>query len=222
MKETDWLNNIDPMAMLGCLRHRAKARKLRLFACACCREIWHRLTDERSRRAVEVAERFADGLAPSADLAAASTAAGRAIHDPDTRPPYPASQAAAYAAWASAFSAACHVAGLSADADQAGNPAQARAGQSRLLRCVFGNPFHSLPPLKASLLTQNDGLMVNLAQATYDNRVMPAGTLDPPRLGVLADALEDVGADDQLAAHLRGPGPHVRGCHVIDLLLNKE
>lgn len=49
------------------------------------------------------------------------------------------------------------------------------------------------------------------------------GTLDPLRLAVLADALEEAGCTDEvILRHLRGPGPHVRGCHVLDLLLGKE
>jgi hypothetical protein len=43
------------------------------------------------------------------------------------------------------------------------------------------------------------------------------------RLAVLADALEEAGcADADILSHLRGPGPHVRGCWVVDLLLGKE
>ena len=65
--------------------------------------------------------------------------------------------------------------------------------------------------------------MVALAQAAYDERELPAGTLDTARLGVLADALEESGCDQaDLLAHLRGPGPHVRGCWAVDLLLGKE
>ena len=41
-------------------------------------------------------------------------------------------------------------------------------------------------------------------------------------LPILADALEDAGCSDQdLLDHLRGPGPHVRGCWVVDALLCK-
>jgi hypothetical protein len=36
---------------------------LRRFACWCARQVWHLLTDERSRHAVETAERFCDGKA---------------------------------------------------------------------------------------------------------------------------------------------------------------
>jgi hypothetical protein len=42
------------------------------------------------------------------------------------------------------------------------------------------------------------------------------------RLPILADALEDAGCDDgDLLAHLRGDGPHVRGCWALDLVLER-
>jgi hypothetical protein len=64
--------------------------------------------------------------------------------------------------------------------------------------------------------------VLNLVQAAYDNRLLPSGLLDTARLAVLADALEEVGCTDpHILSHLRGPGPHVRGCHLVDLLLGK-
>ena len=54
-----------------------------------------------------------------------------------------------------------------------------------------------------------------LARGVYDDRAFD-------RLPVLADALDDAGcANADLLAHLRGPGPHVRGCWAVDLLLGK-
>jgi hypothetical protein len=61
-----------------------------------------------------------------------------------------------------------------------------------------------------------------LAEAIYEERAMPAGTLDSGQLAVLADALEEVGADAELIGHLREPGPHVRGCWVVDLLTGRQ
>jgi hypothetical protein len=56
----------------------------------------------------------------------------------------------------------------------------------------------------------------------YDERELPSCHLDAARLAVLADMLEEAGCTDPLLlGHLRGPGPHLRGCWAVDLLLGK-
>ena len=63
---------------------------------------------------------------------------------------------------------------------------------------------------------------LGLAQAAFAER-QPDGTLDPVRLGVLSDALEEAGCTDEaILSHLRGPGPHVRGCWALDLVLGRN
>jgi hypothetical protein len=85
------------------------------------------------------------------------------------------------------------------------------------LRDVIGNPFRPVT-VPAACLTPT---VVSLAQAAYEHRVLPAGELEPARLAVLSDALEEAGGAPELLEHLRGPGPHVRGCHLLDLLRGK-
>ena len=88
-----------------------------------------------------------------------------------------------------------------------------------LLRCIFGNPFRFVV-LDDKWLTPT---VVSIAHAAYDNRILPAASMDPERLAVLSDALEEAGCDDSdILDHLRSPGPHVRGCWVLDLVLGKQ
>jgi hypothetical protein len=61
MTEAEWLTCDDPTPMVALLGGQASERLLRLFACACCRRVWHLLDDQRLRSAVELAERMAVG-----------------------------------------------------------------------------------------------------------------------------------------------------------------
>jgi hypothetical protein len=75
MTEPEWLGCTDLFAVLYQAHGKISPRKLRLFAVACCRRIEHLLTDLRSREALAVAERHADGLADEAHRALAADAA---------------------------------------------------------------------------------------------------------------------------------------------------
>ena len=84
-----------------------------------------------------------------------------------------------------------------------------------LLDEIVGNPFRP-SVIDPVWLSWNDGTVRKLAGCIYSDRAFE-------RLPILADALEDAGCDSaDILSHCRGPGPHVRGCWVIDLLLGKE
>ncbi len=77
-----------------------------------------------------------------------------------------------------------------------------------------------MPP---AVLAWSEGTVRRIAEGAYEGRQLPAGTLDTGRLAILADALLDAGCDDEeLIAHCRSAGPHVRGCWAIDLISVRE
>jgi hypothetical protein len=72
MTESEWWRSADPKPMLDFLAGKLSYRKLWLFACGCCRRHPGLLADARCRRAVEVAERYADRQASHEELQDAS------------------------------------------------------------------------------------------------------------------------------------------------------
>jgi hypothetical protein len=201
-------------------------RKVLLFQVACCRRIWH-LAPADCRAVVELAESRADGEAAYEDVAAACDAKDDSydlvreiVGKFDSWEPW--------GYWDEVVSKAAMAEGGAAS-DQVSEPHKlgafnlaygaAEKSQADLLRDLLGNPHH-LPELDPSWLTPT---VVNLASVAYQERSLPSGELDPARLSVLADALEDAGCTDpDLLGHLRSPGPHVRGCWALDLILGKE
>jgi hypothetical protein len=96
---------------------------------------------------------------------------------------------------------------------------QCEANMAEMLREITGYPFRPIT-INSTCLTPT---VINLATTAYDERAFPSGEIDTARLEILADALEDAGCDNQdILEHLRSPGPHVRGCHLLDLILGKE
>ena len=232
MTEAGWLAGAEPWPLVLHLAPwsqagsgRAGDRKLRLWGCGCVRRVWDRVTDPASRAAVEVAERFSDGLATPRELKAAWRAAdgvAKRLLAPSGRWGRD-EQVAANAALAAYYSATANVKGSAVGAYGSAAGVIYHAGtrpeylaelaaQAGLVRCVFGNPFRPVvvdPDWRTATV-------LAVAEAIYADRKWD-------RLSVLADALEDAGCTDpDVIGHCRGDGPHARGCWVVDLALGRN
>ncbi len=226
MDESAWITSTDPTAMLAHARGMglgpgqpfASDRRLRLFACACCRASWH-LFGNSARRAIGLAEAHADGKVSIGQVQAAC----------EIIPPA-----------GGALSAIAHnevrmlcwqadiVAMRIADPGHAIPPEQKAA----LLREIVGNPLRPvvLPAVRVPCPDCPEGEpdencddcggsgwvsescpwitppVLAIARTIYEERRFEDGA-------VLADALEEVGCDnDDLLMHLRGR-EKCRDCH---------
>jgi hypothetical protein len=226
MEEAAWLTCNDPNAMLEVVSTRATNRKLRLFVVAFARLVWDTIPDEEGRTVLLEAERHADGLTGSERLHAYHSQWYRFWLPDQTTPEeqewfrspenltvvhvlrlmtYPASwlrKLHQHSTWTESVASLHHFV-------------------PPLFREIFGNPTQPVT-IDSSWLTWQSGTIPKLAQTIYEDR-LPSGQFDATRLAILADALEECGCCDKvILEHLRGPGPHVRGCFVIDAILGKS
>lgn len=231
MTEAEWLDSTDPTPMLAFVQGKASHRQLRLLAVACCLRIW-RLLPVACKNLNNVQERYADGLVTTPEYQAAwdlaETEALAADRDPPDTLTYatastgvsnpPTIPSATSCLDTAASAAACAGAENAQDDEYDATYetawTQERHEQVRLIREIFGNPFRPVS-VNPSWLTWNDGTVVKIAQSIYDDRAYD-------RLPVLADALAEAGCHDaDILGHCCNPGPHVRGCWVVDLLTRR-
>jgi hypothetical protein len=247
MTEKEWLDCEDPTPMLEFLRGKVSDRKMRLFAVACCRRIWHLLTDERSRLAVNAVEQFADELASQDEILRAEALAS------------------------AVETALVHAAKLGDDADDwawdilLDGCAAANAVQTCFASDYWSGKYtvywfaqqavaHAESPLRYEMGHRKDTpgrararaaegiaqsriirdifcnpfrpVTVEASWLTSDVLTLAEGIYQDrafDRMPILADALQDAGCDnDEMLNHCRQPGEHVRGCWAVDLLLGNE
>ena len=217
MTERGWLRakTIGPLQVWCVNRRKREPRRERLFACACCRRLWDQLNDPRSRFAIEASEDFADGVIDKPALARARREATRATlvapHLFDA--PEQASQLLCNLHPDDVFSSTPARVLSTMSHFRLRAMRKEQAAQASLLRDIFGNPFR---PVSFSPNWRTD-TAVSLARQMYESRQFGA-------VPILADALQDAGCDNpDILDHCRDTTlTHVRGCWVVDLVLNKS
>ncbi len=217
MTEADWLACHDHSAMITFLKGQGvdSYRKYRLLLVAYCRTFLPELlVDEQTRHVIEVAEGYADESVDKTELARAKRLALKTV-EKRLRLEFAVRSVTHGLPMREAidFPYFCLRPWRGSNYNRP-TPSQRRM-LGQLIRDIFGNPFRPVG-LDPAWLTWHDGLLVFMARQIYDSR-------DFADMPVLADALEEAGCtDSSILGHLRGPGPHVRGCWVIDLLIGKE
>jgi hypothetical protein len=242
MTEEEWLACEDLKKMMEFAGLRCSNRRLQLFAAGCCMRFWDFL-GQSVQEAVIAAEKHADGLLKDEDLEVISQKATQ--HFESRKQEFEPSQkwsldyelagpavaiyitsrqanlltyltectrrlsaAIASSRTASESSSKKNHKLIKRNADHAALVEMET--QISLLRDIF--PFHPIT-LSPSWLTST---VVYLANQMYESRDFSA-------MPILADALQDASCDNpQILEHCRGPGPHVRGCFVLDACLGKS
>jgi hypothetical protein len=231
MTETKWLAGRTSRTMLDFLRGRLSERKLRLIGCACARPLTSRLKLVECLTALDLVENMAGGSAGAAEVAECARLAAeleRFWRDAQARIP------SRYRNFtAKCVAGAVYKLAVEPDRDLPDgservheNVAEAleelcatwtsaskeRLRQAAVVREIVGNPFRPVafvPAWRTSDVT-------NIARRVYASRDFSA-------MPILADALQDAGCDStDILDHCRGPGTHVRGCWVVDLVLGRE
>ncbi len=192
MKESEWLAETDDPYRMLNFLRKRVSSRKAKLFACACFRLRRPRLKKWEQKIVDVAERHADGLASEAELK-------QAEEDSVGR------SAVAWVTLTKDYWTAV-------EAARAAGEWRDEAIQCSLVRDLFGNPFRA-PALNPAW---HNSSVRGVAQAIYDERRFGD-------LPVLADALEEAGCTEaKILAHCRGPGPHARGCWVLDLILGKS
>jgi len=212
MTESEWMSSEEPTEMLKWIKGKAKDRRLRLFAVACCRWAWEWIQPQTNRQIVEEVEESIDRLFGDAEMSlAAMRSFEGSIHVEDLL----VRDLAACDSWEAANSVAFRVSRVCWNEDEESWTKGYKA-VSTIAREVFGNPFIRIP-FDASWRSP---AVVSAATAAFESRLLPSGILVRDRVLELAEALVLEGCKDrEILDHLRESDGHVRGCWAVELAL---
>jgi hypothetical protein len=249
MTEAEWgaCQNVHEMLQWLHARGEPNERRLRLFVVNCLRKVLHLFEGRACQAALEIIEQHVEGQATNEQLSRVAADLDQAY--PDVLRTAGVLQAEVFegvcnaasaeiwsgpnavdnAADAATMEAARHLPeseGLQDPSWEAAIQvirASIRKEQCDCLRDLYGPlPFREVR-IDPTWLAWNGGTVWMLAQDVYGDRRLSEGTLDNGRLAILADALEEAGCNnEEILTHLRGRGPHLRGCWAVDLLLDKR
>jgi hypothetical protein len=251
MNESLWLSAFMRGPLLQYLQGRASARKARLFFVAACRRIRAMGQQTQAIGMLDVAERYADGLAERDSLTAHRRGGLivarniRQAHHEDVRRHGERSR----------HSCESHLRYLvvecAAQACKVNLPPQSMAHDCHSVAVTYAwdatqdNTSRVWNYDRQGITNEEEGRQCQLLRCLFGNPFRPV-RIDPSwlrwndgtvpkiaaaiyderafdRLPILADALLDAGCDDeQVLAHCRSAGPHARGCWVVDALLGKS
>ena len=184
MNEKRWLSCTDAGKMLTFLDGKASARKLRLFVCACCRDIAAGM-DAGKRGTLALVERVAEGQAPLEELLAYYAD----LHGDNT----------SWVADPLEFARRC-----AEWAVRIGDGKTEPRFQPHLLRCLFGNPWH---PLQPRIFPVH---VVGLAQSIYAS--FPAVSAEYTILADALEELGEAEAAAHCRTELHAKGCYVLDC----------
>jgi len=184
---------------------------------ACCRRVQHLITHEWHRFALDVAEDYELEMEYHwrRDLITMQSEQEDAVHHDNPVLDWAVQNAVLpHETWEATTHLLRNVSNLLGERSQLqahkNNPL-AEVSNATLLRDIFGNPFKPVafdPDWRTSDVTA-------MSRGMYETRDFAA-------MPILADALQDAGCENaDILDHCRGPGPHVRGCWVVDLVLGK-
>jgi hypothetical protein len=229
--DAEWQTCADTERIWRVVEHLLGERKTVLFAVAGVRLAIRTIPLDVLDEAVEVAGQAADGLADPGEVErvnlAASAAAARYSEQPETR--WGQAHYLALAAerlttppvWRHASHVPWYLAGHVV-------PLNSQPDFAPILRDLVYNPYRDVRgrPLKRPRRLRRPLEILKPVWRTADVGALARGIYESRDFGampILADALQDAGCDSEdILNHCRGPGPHVRGCWVVDLVLGKE